>query len=95
MKTAIINIKTTPATKIRSQKVAENLGMSMSALINGFLHQLIKERKIEFYADQKEQPSASLLQSLKEAEMEIAQGKTIDFQNPRDALEYVEKLMKE
>ncbi len=61
-------------------------------VINEYIQ--VDAEKIEFYADQKEHPSASLIQSLKEAEMEIAQGKTIDFQNSRDALDYVEKLMK-
>lgn len=68
MKTAVINVKTTPLIKTRAQKMAKELGFGLSTLINAFLNQLVKDRRVEFRADAKEEPSEWMIKSLKEAE---------------------------
>lgn len=69
MKTAVINIKTTPLVKSRAQVVAQELGFALSSLINGFLNTLIKTKTVEFTAIKKEEPSAFMIKALKEAEV--------------------------
>jgi len=68
MKTAVINIKTTPIIKARAQKVAKDLGFGLSSLINGFLNTLVKTKTVEFTALPKEEPSEYMIKSLREAE---------------------------
>lgn len=52
MNTAVINIKTNPQTKAKAQALAKELGLSLSALLNGFLHQLIKTKKVTFSTEE-------------------------------------------
>ncbi len=47
MKT-MINIKTDISLKREAQKVAEELGLSLSAILNYFMKELVAERKITF-----------------------------------------------
>lgn len=86
MKTAIINIKTKPITKNRAQKIADDLGLSLSAVINGFLNHLIKTKRIEFDAIVREEPSEYLIKSLQEAENEIT---SPAFDNVDDAIAWL------
>lgn len=53
MNTAVINIKTTPETKTEVQKVAKELGVSISSLVNSFLKDLIRTKRVTMRADEK------------------------------------------
>lgn len=75
MKTAIINIKTTPLVKTRAQKIAQELGFGLSSLINGFLNTLIKTKTVKFTTLAREEPSGYMIQALKEAEADIEMGR--------------------
>ncbi len=48
MKTTMINIKADKEVKEQAQYIAEELGLSLSAIINASLKQFIRERKVEF-----------------------------------------------
>lgn len=52
MNTAIINIKVDPEVKSKAQKVAAELGLSLSSLINAYLKQLIRTREVLFSLDE-------------------------------------------
>jgi antitoxin component of RelBE/YafQ-DinJ toxin-antitoxin module len=41
MYTAVINVKTHPEIKSQAKKIAEELGFSLSSLVNAYLKQLI------------------------------------------------------
>ncbi len=47
MKT-LINLKTDKELKKNAQKVAENLGLSLSAVINAYLKQFVRNKEIHF-----------------------------------------------
>lgn len=66
MNTAVINIKTEPKTKAQAQKVAAELGISLSAVINGLLQKFIKEKTVTF-REYDEIPNKRLLASMKKA----------------------------
>jgi addiction module RelB/DinJ family antitoxin len=90
MKSAIINVKTTPLIKKRAQKVAADLGFGLSTLINGFLNQLVKDKKVEFTAYPKEEPSDYMIKTLQEAEEDIAKGRVSpEFDNAKDAVAWL------
>lgn len=67
MKTAIINVKTNPSTKVKAQEVASKLGLSVSSLINGFLSTLIQTKSVHFRIDKDEQPTPFMAQALENA----------------------------
>ena len=48
MKTAMLNIKIDPMVKKDAVKVAEDLGFSLSAIINASLKGLIREKSVSF-----------------------------------------------
>lgn len=87
MKTAIINIKTTPIIKTRASKIAKELGFGLSSLINGFLNTLIKTKTVEFTAIPKEEPNTFMIQALKEAEESPS---SPAFDNAHDAIAWLE-----
>lgn len=66
MQTTAIYIKTDPEVKTKAQKVAKELGFSLSSLLNAWLRQLIKTKTITFsVAD--EVPNDYLKSVLKQA----------------------------
>lgn len=89
MNTAVINIKTHPETKKKAQKIAEELGLSLSSVINGYLKQLIKTKRVEFSLS--EEPSQYLIDSLKESKADIKAGRiSPSFDNAEDALAWLD-----
>lgn len=50
MNTAVINIKTDPKMKIEAQKVASDLGLSLSTIINGYLKEFTQKKEVTFSA---------------------------------------------
>jgi addiction module RelB/DinJ family antitoxin len=85
--TAVINIKTNPKIKKEAQAVASNLGLSLSAVINAYLHQLVRNKKVEY--DMEAHPSPRLIKAIREAEKDYKEGKTFSFDNVNDALKFL------
>lgn len=88
MNTAIINIKTEKDLKTKVQKVANELGISVSALINGYLKQVVRSQKVIFTIDEK--PSKYLIEAIKQARKERKEGKSSPvFDNAEDAIKWL------
>ena len=64
MNTAVINIKTNTKVKAQAKKIASELGFSLSALINGYLNQLIRTKTVHFSTTE-EKPSEFMVQALR------------------------------
>jgi addiction module RelB/DinJ family antitoxin len=92
MKTAVINIKTDAKVKAGAQKVASELGFSLSSLINAYLRQLIKTKSVSFSLA-KDEPSELLIKAIKEAERERESGDYYSFSIRDEALEFVDKVI--
>ncbi len=67
MKTAVINIKIDAKTKKKAQKLAKEMGLSLSAVINGFLNTFVKNQAVSFGFGPVEEPSEYLIKVLREA----------------------------
>jgi len=90
MNTAVINIKTEPETKAKAQKIARQIGVSLSSLINTYLKKLVRTKKVEF--DLKEDPSPYLIKMLKKADRDIKAGRVSPgFKTGEEAVEWLEK----
>ncbi|PIR40546.1 MAG: hypothetical protein COV32_02820 [Candidatus Yonathbacteria bacterium CG10_big_fil_rev_8_21_14_0_10_43_136] len=78
MKTAMINIKTDKAVKEEAQKLAAELGFSLSALVTASLKQFVRTREVV----------------IEEVEKDIKAKKNISpaFTNAREASAYLRKL---
>ncbi len=93
MNTASIFIKTEPKIKQAAQKTAEELGFSLSSLINAFLRQLVKTKTITFSAKELDEiPNARTRAILKQAEEDLKTGNTSPlFDNAKDAIDWLHK----
>ncbi|TSC85747.1 MAG: Uncharacterized protein G01um10147_1091 [Microgenomates group bacterium Gr01-1014_7] len=67
MNTAVINIKTEPETKRQAQKVAQDLGLSLSSLLNAWLRHFIKTKTVTFSARNEETPNEYFKRTLAKA----------------------------
>lgn len=89
MNTSVINIKTEASTKSQAQKVASALGLSLSALINAYLKELIKTKRVEFSVEQT--PSPYLIKAIKQAQANSNKGKVSpSFKSAKDAIAWLE-----
>lgn len=90
MNTAVIITKTEPQVKLKAQKVAKDLGLTLSSLINAWLRQLIKTKTVVFSAAD-EEPTQYLLDALRESEEDIKVGRVSpSFDNAKDAIAWLE-----
>lgn len=88
MNTAVINIKVEPKTKKQAQKIAEDLGLSLSAVIHGYLKQFIRTKSIDLSLA--EQPNEDMIKALKEAEDDFKKGYiSPSFDNAEDAIAWL------
>ena len=92
MNSAVINVKVPLTVKQEARKVAGELGLSLSALVNGFLRQVIRTRTVTFSASQ-EKPNAYMRKALKESEEDIKAGRVVSFQTGEEALTYLDEMI--
>ena len=92
MKTAMINIKTDKVVKEEEQKLAAELGFSLSALVTASLKQFVRTREVQFSALPRMTPYLEGV--IKEVEKDIKAKKNISpaFTSAREASAYLRKL---
>jgi addiction module RelB/DinJ family antitoxin len=92
MNTASIFVKIDPEVKKEAQKTAEELGFSLSSIINAFLKQLVRSKTINFSALSEEEPSDYLIETLRKSEEDIKSGRVSpDFHDSKKAIEWLNK----
>lgn len=91
MNTAVVNVKVDPSVKKEAQKVAKELGLSLSGVINGFLKHLVRTKTVHFSL--KEEPSNYFISSLRESKKDIKAGKVVSFDDPNKALDFLDKMI--
>lgn len=74
MKT-LINIKTDREVKISAQKLAKELGLSLSAVINAYLKQFVRSQAVDFSVAPQMSPELEKL--LGRVEYDISRGKNL------------------
>lgn len=90
MNTAVINLKIDVKTKKEAQKIAEELGVSLSSIIKSQLRQLVRTKKAILSTE--EEPTEWMLNALKESREDIKAGRVVSFDNAKDAIKYFKKL---
>lgn len=91
MKT-VINIKTDREVKKNARRVAENLGFSLSAIINAYLKQFIRNKEIYFSVVPR--MSSGLEKLLGKAETDIQKKKNISpvFSSEKELKNHLDSL---
>lgn len=91
MSSQVITIKVDPIIKKEAQDAAQELGLSLSAVLKGFLRQFIRTKSVTFNATD-EVPSEYLISAIKKAEKNLKKGNTSPvFDNIKDNLAWLKK----
>lgn len=89
MNTTSLHIKIESSVKDQAQKIADELGLSLSATVKVLLKQLIRTRRLSVGIT--EVPNEYLINSLKESDEDIKRKRAISFKNGHDALAYLDR----
>lgn len=91
MNTAIINIKTDPRLKKEIKGVAKELGLPVGTIINAYLRELVRERRVVFSAPPAlNQRTKRLLETI---DRDIRNKKNTDGPfSPKEAMEYLGRI---
>jgi len=86
---SVIQIRTDAKLKAEAMAVADELGISLSSLIKGFLSHLTKTKQVSFAVSEK--PSAYLIQAIKEAEADARRGDiSPSFSSAEEAIKWLD-----
>lgn len=91
MNTAVINIKVPPKVKKQAQTVAQDLGLTLSAILNGYLRHIIQTKTIHFSLN--EEPTPYLLNELRASEEDRRVGQYVSFKTPGDELRFLDTMI--
>lgn len=86
----ILNIKTDKKLKSEAQKVAGELGVPLSTVLNAFLKQFVRDKEITFSANEY-RPAAYLIKLIEEAQEEYALGNVQKFSTAEAFLKALSK----
>lgn len=90
MAKTVVTIKMDSETKKSAQALAADAGLTLSALVNSYLKQVIATRHIDLYIPEKMTPKMEKI--IEEAEKEIKAGQTIGpFKNVDEAIKALKK----
>jgi addiction module RelB/DinJ family antitoxin len=91
MKT-VINIKTDSEVKTSAQKVACELGLSLSAVLNAYLRHFVREKEIQFAVAPR--PTPELEDILESVEADVKKKRNISpvFSSPKEMDRYLDSL---
>ncbi len=92
MNTTVLNVRVESKVKTEAAKVADTLGLTLSAIVNATLRNLVKSKSVSF--SESYEPTPYLKRLIKEASKEYEDGKTIKCINSRDAKKYVSSLIR-
>ena len=94
MNTTVINIKTDKNLKKDAQKLAKNFGLPLSTVVNTYLREFVRERRIIF--SEPPVPNAKTRKILDQALKDIKEGKNLvgPFESAEDMDKFLDSLEK-
>ena len=92
IKYSVINLKTDPLLKEQAAKTADQLGISISAVLNNELRRFVAEQSVAFEVPEVPNPATAKL--LAAARDEIATGDYRKFGNNKEALGFLADQLK-
>jgi len=90
MPTTVINIKTDTKIKKEAKKVASEMGLTLSAVINAQLRQFVKNKSI-YCSLGKEVPTELLLKEIIQAKKDRAKCNTHSFERVDEAIDFLDE----
>jgi len=94
MNTAILNVRTDKKIKKQAMKVASDLGFSLSTLVNAYLRNLVRTKKVHFSDDVQLEPTPYLIRQMKQSDKDIKNGNYISFDTPEKMRAFLDSIAK-
>ena len=88
-----ITVRVQPDVKIQAQRIAKELGFSLSSLINAFLRQFVREKTVRFGLY--EEPTEYTLKAIEKSKKDFSKGEVYKFSDGKKAVEFINELIKE
>jgi len=90
MNNAVITLKTNAALKSKAMKIADDLGFSLSSLINAYLKHLVRNKSVSFNLADESNPTDFMIRGLKESAADIKAGRISPaFSDSKKAIEWL------
>lgn len=94
MKNAVINIKTTKDVKENARKVAKELGLSLSDVLNASLRNFVRTRTVVFSSVPEMTPELESIIGIAEKDIKAGKNLSPTFSSSKEMLDYLHKLCK-
>lgn len=94
MNTTTIHVKIDTKTKIEAKSVAEEFGLTLTALVNALLKQIARTKQL-YLSVEKEEPTEYFKQLMREADEDVKAGRVLSFKSGEDVLSFFRKIRKE
>lgn len=92
MKTTVINFKTEKIIKEKAQKVAKQMGLNLTDIMNVYLRDFINRKELNIRV---EEPTEETAKDIMEAVKEIKEGKTSPtFDDAKTAIKWLDEKSK-
>ncbi len=92
MKTTVINFKTEKSVKEKAQKVAKQMGLNLTDIMNVYLRDFINRKELNIRV---EEPTEETAKDIMEAVKEIKEGKTSPtFNDAETAVKWLDEKSK-
>ena len=92
MKTTMINIKTDKKVKEEAQKLAEELGFTLSSFVTASLKQFIRTRSVQFSDSYQMTPYLEGVLAQVEKDIKTGKNMSLAFTNAKDMDKYLDSL---
>lgn len=91
--TTIINFKTDSKIKTEAQKIAENMGLNLSDVLNVYLRNFVRHKELYIsLAKDESKPTDALVSAVREAKIEYEKGGIKKFKGAASAIAHLKKL---
>lgn len=88
----VLNVKVDQKVKTKAKKIAADLGLTLSGVINAYLRQFVRSGTL-FVSTGFEEPSDFLRETIRQAEADRSKNKQISFAKSQDALDFLDKMI--
>ena len=91
MSKTLLNVKTDRQVKREAVKIAAQIGVPLSTVVNAFLKEFVRERKVTFSVDSTPRPE--IVSIIKKASADYQKGKNISptFSSPQKILSFLKR----
>ena len=90
MNDAVITLKTESELKEKAIKLADELGFSLSSLINAYLKNLVRTKSVSYTLQPEGEPTGFMINGLKESARDIKSGRVSStFTDAKSAVEWL------